>query len=182
WIAGTAPAAGFMAPTLRWLSKHDPARLDNARACLLPKDYVRLHLTGEVATDATDASATALFDVRQRQWSSVIIEALDLPDHLWPNVFESADIVGALSRSAADELGLPVGVPIAAGTADQPAQAIGNGLINPGFGSITIGTGGQMFAPLTSPPIDEKLRLHIFCHAPSDRWYVLGAMLSAGMS
>src|SRR5215510_2015816 len=181
-IAGTAPAAGFMAPTLCWLKKHDPARLEHARACLLPKDYVRLRLTGEVATDASDASATALFDVRQRQWSNVIIEALDLPDHLWPNVFESADIVGALTRSAADALGLQVGIPVAAGCADQPAQAVGSGLIDPGIGSITIGTGGQVFAPLKTPPVDEALRLHIFCHAPADRWYVLGAMLSAGMS
>ncbi|MEP7286668.1 MAG: xylulokinase [Chloroflexota bacterium] len=180
-IAGTAPAAGFMAPTLRWLQKHNPALLEQARYCLLPKDYVRFRLTDEIATDASDASATALFDVRQRQWSTAIIETLDLPD-LWPNVFESADIVGALTKSAAETLGLTIGIPVAAGSADQPAQAVGNGLINPGIGSVTLGTGGQIFAPLLRPQVDNQLRLHVFCHAPADRWYLLGAMLSAGLS
>ncbi len=142
-IAGTAPATGFMGPTLRWIQKHNPARLDRTRACLLPKDYLRFRLTGDIATEATDACATALFDQRQRQWSSVIIEALDLPDGIWPNVYESSDIVGVLSKTAAEELGLPVGIPIAAGSGDQPAQA---------------------------------------CHAPADRWYVMGAMLGAGLS
>src|SRR2546430_513830 len=85
----------------------------------------------EAGTEATDASATALFDVRQRQWSSTIIEILDLPDNIWPNVFEASDIVGALTRSAAQALGLPTGIPVAAGCADQPAQAVGNGLIDP---------------------------------------------------
>jgi xylulokinase len=181
-IAGTAPAAGFMGPTVCWLRKHDPARLDKARACLLPKDYVRLRLTGDVGTDATDASSSALFDVRQRQWSDVILEALDLPGHLWPNVFESADVAGALTTSAAEVLGLEVGIPVVAGCGDQPAQAVGNGLIDPGIGSITIGTGGQLFAPQSRPQADPLLRLHTFCHAPADRWFIMGAMLSAGLS
>lgn len=181
-IAGTAPAAGFMGPTLLWLQKHDPARLEKARYVVLPKDYVRLRLTGEVGTEATDGSGTALFDVRQRQWSSTIVESLDLPDNIWPNVFEAADIVGALTKSAAQELDLSSGIPVAAGCGDQPAQAVGNGLIDPGVGSATIGTGGQLFAPMIRPQADPQLRLHSFCHAPAERWYVMGAMLSAGLS
>ncbi len=181
-IAGTAPAAGFMGPTVRWLQKHDPARLEQARSVVLPKDYVRLRLTGEVGTEATDGSSTALFDVRQRQWSSTIIETLDMPDNIWPNVYESADVVGALTKPAAQALGLPAGIPVTAGCGDQPAQAVGNGLIDPGVGSVTIGTGGQLFAPMTRPQADPLLRLHSFCHAPADRWFVMGAMLSAGLS
>lgn len=180
-FAGTAPAAGFMAPTLCWLQQHDPAQLDRARYILLPKDYVRLRLTGEVGTDTSDASATALFDIREQRWWAAIIEQLGLPD-LWPRVWQSSDVVGTLLPAAAAELGLSPGIPVTAGCADQVAQAVGNGLIDPGTGSVTIGTGGQLFVPLAEPRTDPLLRLHTFCHAPEDRWYLLGAMLSAGMS
>lgn len=181
-IAGTAPAAGFLAPTLYWLKRHDPGRLEHIFTCLMPKDYVRFCLTGEIVTDASDASATALFDVPQRRWSAEIVEVLGLPLHILPTVLESSVVAGTLTRAAADALGLAAGIPVVAGCADQAAQAVGNGLIEPGIGSVTIGTGGQLFAPLTAPQIDEQLRLHVFCHAPLDRWYLLGAMLSAGLS
>jgi xylulokinase len=181
YTAGTAPAAGFMASTLCWLKQHDPARLEKARAMLLPKDYIRLRLAGEVATDASDASGTALFDIRTRRWWQQGIAALGLPD-LWPPVLNSSDIAGHLLATAAAELGLMPGIPVAAGCADQVAQAIGNGLVDPGVGSVTIGTGGQLFAPLAQPQTDPQLRLHTFCHGPADRWYLLGATLSAGLS
>ncbi|MCC7449278.1 MAG: xylulokinase [Anaerolineae bacterium] len=181
-IAGTAPATGFIGPTLLWLQKHDPATIEKARHFLLPKDYVRFRLTGEVAVEATDAATTSLFDIRQRQWSTTIIETLNLPESIWPAVFEAADIVGSLTKAAADELGVEAGVPVSAGSGDQPAQAVGNGLIDPGIGSITIGTGGQLFAPQQQPQVDPELRLHTFCHAPADRWFIMGAMLSAGLS
>jgi xylulokinase len=181
-IAGTAPATGFLGPTLRWLCKHDPARLDRAQACLMPKDYVRLRLTGNIATDASDASATAIFDIGQRRWSDEIIKALELPARLLPPVLESNEVAGQLTPSAAEALGLRPGIPVVTGCADQAAQAVGNGLIDPGTGSVTIGTGGQLFAPLTAPAADPQLRLHTFCHAPAGRWYALGAILSAGLS
>jgi xylulokinase len=181
-VAGTAPAAGFMATTLYWLLHHAPERLDRARMVLLPKDTVRWRLTQTLGTDVSDASATALFDIRARRWSEPIIGALGLPSHLWPPVNASADVVGTLTAEAAKMLGLPSGIPVVAGCADQPAQAIGGGLIDPGIGSITIGTGGQIFVPLSAPQFDPALRLHTFCHAAPDRWYLLGAMLSAGLS
>jgi len=181
-VVGGLPAAGFMGSTLRWLQKHDPARLEKTTVCLLPKDYIRLCLTGEIATDATDAAATSLFDVRARQWSQPVIAALNLPDHVWPPVFESSRVAGQLTAAAAEALGLHAGIPVVAGCADQPAQAIGNGLIDPGSGSITIGTGGQLFVPLSVLPSDPIASLYTFCHAPPDRWYVLGALLSAGMA
>jgi xylulokinase len=179
-IVGTLPATGFMGPILLWLKQHQPEVLERAAAFLLPKDYTRLKLTGTVGTDASDASATALFDVRKRDWSQAVVSKLDLPSHLLPKVSESGDIVGELLPDAAEALGLRSGIPISAGSADQAAQAVGNGLLNPGFGSVTLGTGGQVFAPLTEPNIDPQL--HTFCHALPDRWYVMGAMLAAGLS
>lgn len=181
-IAGTAPATGFMGSTLLWLKHRDPGRLDQAEACLLPKDYLRLRLTGHIATEPSDASSTALFDVRQRRWSDEIIEALGLPGHLLPPLLDSTEVAGTLTKAAAEALHLPAGLPVVAGCADQVAQAVGNGLLEPGNGSVTLGSGGQLFVPLASPVPDDQLRLHLFCHAPADRWYLLGAMLTAGLS
>ncbi|MBX3065279.1 MAG: xylulokinase [Anaerolineae bacterium] len=180
--AGTAPAAGFMGPTLLWLKRHQPEMLDAAEAIVLPKDYVRCRLIEEIDTDASDASATALFNIHDLRWSTDMIKALELPLTLFPTITESETVVGVLSPAAAEALGLPAGIPVVTGCADQPAQALGNGLINPGVGSITLGTGGQIFVPQSAPTTDPQLRLHTFCHAPADRWYTLGAMLSAGLS
>jgi len=181
-IAGTAPATGFMGPTLLWLAEHDPDRLSRAAACLLPKDYIRLRLTGNIGTEASDASATGIFDVTRRVWSDEIVDVLNLPRRLLPAVNNSTDVIGHVTAAAATVIGLPAGIPVVAGGADQTAQAIGNGLITPGAGSVTLGTGGQMIILLDSVRVDEGLRLHTFCHALPDRWYMLGAMLSAGMS
>lgn len=184
-LAGTLPAAGFMGPTLCWLRRHDPARLDRARHVLLPKDYVRLCLTGEIATDVSDAASTALFDIGQRAWSAELIRAAGLSGSLFPPVLASAAPAGALTASAAAALGLAPGIPVIAGCADQPAQAIACGLVAPGAASVTTGTGGQVFAPLAAPaagPIPTDPRLHVFNHAAPDMWYVLGAILSAGLA
>ena len=179
---GTLPMPGFMACTLRWLQQHDPAQVEQTRSVLLPKDYVRLRLTGEIATDASDASGTALFDINQRAWSNSIIGKMGLPDSIWPPVLESAQPGGLLTRDAAEEMGLLPGIPVAVGCADQVAASLGNGLIDPGIGSISISTGGTVVVPLAIAQTDPLLRLHTFCHAPVDRWYLLGAMLSAGMA
>jgi xylulokinase len=179
---GTAPAAGFMISTLFWLQKYQPSLLDRFRTLLMPKDYIRLKLTGDLGTDASDASATGIFNVEKRTWADDLIARLNLPRSIFPKTDASTDVVGHVTRDAAAELGLTPGIPVSAGSSDQPAQAIGNGLIDPPLGSITIGTGGQAFVPLREPILDSKLRLHTFCHAPRERWYLLGAMLSAGMA
>jgi xylulokinase len=179
---GTAPAAGFMISTLFWVQKHQPFLLDRFRTLLMPKDYIRLKVTGDLGTDASDASATGIFNVEKRTWADDLIARLNLPRSIFPKTDASTDVVGQVTRDAAAELGLTPGIPVSAGSADQPAQAIGNGLIDPPLGSITIGTGGQAFVPLREPILDPKLRLHTFCHAPRERWYLLGAMLSAGMA
>ena len=179
---GTAPAAGFLISTLFWLQRHEPKTLERTEALLMPKDYLRFKLTGELGTDASDAAASGIFNVGERVWADEVIERLQFPRSIFPEVHPSAQIVGTLSATAANELGLTAGIPVSVGCADQPAQAVGNGLIDPPLGSVTIGTGGQVFVPLANPLFDPQLRLHTFCHAPEARWYLLGAMLSAGMA
>jgi xylulokinase len=179
---GTAPAAGFLISTLFWLQKHQPEILDRSPTILMPKDYIRLKITGELGTDESDASATGIFDVESRTWADDVIARLKLPRSIFPVCCESIEVVGKLTKEAGTQLGLAPDIPVSAGSSDQPAQAVGNGLIDPPLGSVTIGTGGQVFVPLSRPILDPKLRLHTFCHAPRARWYLLGAMLSAGMA
>jgi xylulokinase len=179
---GTAPAAGFLISTLFWLQRHQPELLDRALTLLMPKDYIRLKITGDLGTDESDASATGIFDVERRIWADDLIARLKLPRSVFPVTNASVEVVGKLTTEAASELGLSAGIPVSAGSSDQPAQGVGNGLIDPPLGSVTIGTGGQVFVPLSQPLLDPKLRLHTFCHAPRERWYLLGAMLSAGMA
>jgi xylulokinase len=181
-VAGTRPAAGFMGPTLAWLRRHEPDRLDAASSFILPKDYLRLHLTGEVATDVSDASGTALFDVGARTWSAELTERQGASTEILPPLLESAAVAGRLTNKAAGELGLAQGMPVATGSADQCAQAVANGLLDPGNGSVTLGTGGQILVATDAPMPDPKGRIHTFCHAAPDRWYQLGATLSAGLS
>ena len=148
----------------------------------MPKDYLRLRLTGEVASDISDASATALFDIAARTWSSDLCSRLGVPERLLPPLLESSAVAGRLTRAAATELGLKPGVPVVAGCADQPAQAVANGLLDPGNGSVTLGTGGQILVATDAPLADGAGRIHTFCHAAPERWYQLGATLSAGLS
>jgi xylulokinase len=181
-ITGTRPAAGFTGITLVWLRQNQPQLLESAAHVLLPKDYVRLKLTGQLATDITDAAGTALFNVQRQQWSDEVIDAYQLPRDLFPQVLASYEVAGRLTSEAADALGLSAGVPVVAGCADQPAQAFGNGITRPGLASITIGSGGQVFMPLSNEDdVQTDERLHVFCHATGDL-YALGATLSAGLS
>ena len=179
---GTAPAAGFLITTLFWLQRFQPETLRAADIALLPKDYVRFRLTGEIGSDPSDAAATGLFDISEGAWAWDLIEKLELPARVFPSLLPSAAMAGRLTPEAAAALGLDAGTPVATGSADQPAQASANGLFDPGLSSITLGTGGQVFVPLDQPLTDALGRLHTFNHAIPQRWYLLGAMLSAGMA
>ncbi len=181
-VAGTRPAAGFMGPTLAWLRRHEPGRLDATAAFILPKDYLRLRLVGTVATDISDASGTALFDVGARTWSTELTERQGASASILPPLLEAADVAGGLSAKAASELGLAPGIPVAAGCSDQCAQAAANGLVDRTSGSVALGTGGQIVVVTTQPMPDPQGRIHTFCHAAPGRWYQLGATLSAGLS
>jgi xylulokinase len=184
-IAGTVPAAGFFASTLVWLKQNDPELLNHIGHIVLPKDYLRLKLTGELAAEISDASATGLFDIVNGDWSQELITAFDLPPAIFPEILPSAFVAGTLLPSVAETLDLPAGIPVIAGCSDQPAQAITNALITPGAASLTIGTGGQVFAPVAirpDQPTPTDPRLHVFCHAVPEMHYLLGATLSAGLS
>lgn len=181
-LAANRLAVGFTAASLLWLLSHEPEALAASDKVVLPKDYLRLRLTGQVATDVSDASATLLFDVANRRWSQQLLNEWKLPHWLLPPVLESTAVAGELLAAAAEALGLPPGVPVVAGAADQACQALGSGLLDPGLASCTVGTGGQLLAPLAAPAYDPQLRLHTFCHALAGRWYSLGATLAAGLS
>jgi xylulokinase len=156
--------------------------LDAVRTGLLPKDYVRYRLTGALSTDLTDASGTLAFDTRRAAWSDELIQSLELSRSIFPAVHLPEDPAGVVSKAAGQETGLAVGTPVFHGGADQVMQAIGNGILKAGQISVTIGTGGQVFAPLSGFSYDPLLRSHTFNHVARDRWYFLGAALSAGLS
>ncbi len=181
-LTGTLPATGFLGATLLWLARHQPELLANTRHVILPKDYLRLKMTGHIATDISDAAGTGIFNLRDQNWAAVILDKANLPAAILPPVLPSTAVAGALTPAAAAELGLPAGIPVVAGCADQPAQAIGNGLITAGETSVTTGSGGQVFTPVLPNSVRPDPRLHVFNHAAPNMWYVLGAVLSAGLS
>ena len=183
-VAETANPAltGFTAPKILWVREHEPAIYERARMILLPKDYVRYELTGEFATEVSDASGTLLLNVPQRQWSHVVCEKLDIPLNYLPRVTESHEISGHISARAAQLTGLKPGTPVVGGGGDQAAGAVGNGIVQSGIISVTTGTSGVVFAFADTPTVDPQLRMHTFCHAVPGKWHVMGVMLSAGGS
>jgi xylulokinase len=171
-LTGNRALPGFTAPKLLWLRAHEPAVFERIAHVLLPKDYVRLRLTGERAIDVADASGTLLFDVADRRWSDEVLAALELPREWLPAALESPEVSGA-TRS---------GVPVAAGAGDQAAGALGVGVDRPGPLSVVLGTSGVVFAALPSFASDPEARVHAFCHAVPGGWHAMGVMLSAGGS
>jgi xylulokinase len=176
------PAAGFFGPTLMWLKQHEPDTLARTKVILLPKDYIRLQLTGNAGTDASDAAATWLLDVRSDSWSGWLINQCGLEARYLPPVNASTEVVGAVTPAAAETLGIPAGIPVIAGCADQPAQALGYSLYQPGTALVTIGTGGQVLLPLAQPEIDPHMRYYVFNHALPGRWYAAAAILAGGLA
>jgi len=173
---------GFTAPKILWLRNHEPANYEQLTQVLLPKDYVRFRLTGEYATEVSDASGTLLLDVRNRGWSSQLLSRLEIDPALLPKVYESEEVSGRLSGDAAQRLGLPAGVPVVGGGGDQAAGAVGNGIVSRGVISATMGTSGVVFAHSDEVQIDTQGRIHTFCHAVRGKWHVMGCVLSAGGS
>lgn len=172
----------FTLTKLLWVRTHEPALWARVRRFLLPKDYVRLKLTGEHGMDVADASGTLLLDVAHRQWSREMLAAVDLPENLLPPLFECQDVAGAITPAAAQETGLRPGTPVVAGAGDQAAGALGMGIVRPGDVSATIGTSGVVFAATDRPLLDPQGRLHTFCHAVPGRWHVMGVTQAAGLS
>ncbi len=180
-IAGNPALTGFQAPKLLWLRDQEPEAYAQVKHLLLPKDYVRLRLTGEYATDASDASGTLLLDIRRRDWSAEILDALGIPRQWLPRVYESPDQSGVVTTSAAIETGLNAGIPVAAGAGDNAAAAVGLGIVGTQAASVSIGTSGVVLADSGSR-IQTGGRLHSFCHAVPGRYYRIGVTLAAGGS
>ena len=171
-LTGNRALPGFTAPKLLWLRRHEPDVYGQIARIALPKDYVRLRLCGEHATDVSDASGTLLLDVAQRRWSQEVLEALALDPEWLPGVLESP----VASGHTAD------GVPVAAGAGDQAAGALGAGVDRPGPVSVVLGTSGVVFAALECFAADSQGRVHAFCHAVPGAWHGMGVMLSAAGS
>ena len=181
-IAGNPALTGFQAPKIVWLARHEPDNYARVASVLLPKDYVRLMLTGEHATDASDASGTLLLDVRARDYSAAILDALEIPREWLPRVYEGPEVTGTLRDELADELGLPRGLPVAAGGGDNAAAAVGVGVVRAGAVSTSIGTSGVLFAHSDAFAPDPSGRVHAFCHAVPGAWHLMAVILSAGGS
>ena len=179
-ITGNPAITGFQAPKILWLKESEPDSYSRVASVLLPKDFVRLRLTGVHATDVSDASGTLLLDLRQRAWSSAILDALDIPSQWMPSVFESPRTAGTISARASEELGVPAGIPVAAGAGDNAAAAVGMGVVAPGLACCSIGTSGVLFAHADTLQPDPSGRVHTFCHAVPGSYHHMGVVLSAG--
>lgn len=173
---------GFTLPKLLWVRDNEPRQFEAARSILLPKDYVRFKLTGEFATDVSDASGTALFDVANRRWSIGMATGVGIDPNMLPKVYESSQVTGEVSASTAEGLGIHAHVPVFGGAGDQAASAVGNGIVEAGAVSCTIGTSGVVFAFLEKPAYDPAGRVHTFCHAIAGAWHVMGVTQAAGLS
>jgi xylulokinase len=172
----------FTLTKLLWVRTNEPQIWRRFHSFLLPKDYVRLRLTGVRAIDVADASGTLLLDVVHRRWSDAMLDAVGLNPDCLPALYESQEIVGRVTESAAACTGLKVGTPVVAGAGDQAAGATGMGIVRPGDVSATIGTSGVVFAASDAPVTDPAGRLHTFCHAIPGRWHVMGVTQAAGLS
>lgn len=179
---GNPITAGMAGSTLLWLREHEPTIYAQARWALQPKDWLRLRLTGEVATEPSDASGTLLYDVVSDNWAWDAISGLNLRCDWLPKIIPSNAIAGYLTASASEHLGLRVGLRAIAGAADTAAAALGNGLLEPGLVQLTIGTGAQIITPRSQPILDPHGRTHLYRAAVPNGWYTLAAMQNAGLA
>ena len=181
-LVSNPAVTGFTFPKMLWLRENEPQVWARVKTVLLPKDYVRLKLTGDKASDVADSSGTLLFDVQNRRWSEEMLAAFEIDAGLLPRVYESIEVTGKVSAAGAQETGLKEGTPVIAGAGDNAAGAIGMGIVAPGTMSATIGTSGVIFAVSDQPKIDLKGRIHTLCHAIPGRWHNTGVTLAAGLS
>ncbi|HTQ39386.1 MAG TPA: xylulokinase [Pirellulales bacterium] len=173
---------GFTAPKILWLRNHEPKNFDRLAKVLLPKDEIRRRLTGEFATDVSDASGMLLLDVAKRAWSKPLLAKLDLDISLLAKCYEAEEVTGKLTKAAAAELGLSMECVVVGGAGDCAAGAVGNGIVSRGVLSTSIGTSGVMFVHSDEVQVDPLGRLHTFCHAVHGKWHLMGVTLSAGGS
>lgn len=181
-LTGNDAFAGFTAPKLLWVRTHEPKTFAQTARILLPKDYVRFCLTGEYAMDRAGGGGTLLLDLKSRDWSGALLDALDLDPSLLPPTFEGTAVTGTVSAEAAAATGLKAGTPVVGGGGDQAAQGVGVGAVEPGTWAVTVGTSGVVFASASQPRVAPGGRAHAFPHAVPGQWHVMGVMLAAGDS
>jgi xylulokinase len=181
-IAHSPVATGFQVASLLWMKEHEAELYKKIAYVILPKDYIRYCLVGEIGSDITDAASTTSFDCNSGHWSKTIIDGIGLDFELYPDLAQPSDIAGYINLSASEQTGLPKNTPVVFGGADVVMQSIGNGVITSGIGSVNIGTGGQFMMPLKANVYDSSLSSHTFTYLYPDSWYYMGASLSAGQS
>lgn len=179
---GNLPLEGFQAPKLVWVRRNEPCRLERTAHVLLPKDFIRLRLSGECFTDVSDASGTGYFDSATRRWSSQMVDMLAIDPAWLPEIRESPETAGKLTPAAAERLGLRPGIPIAAGAGDQPAGAVAAGVVSEGDAAVTIGSSGVVFAAASAYGAAPDGRVQVGAHALPQRWYLMGVTQAAGLS
>src|SRR5213594_461573 len=178
-LGSVKPSSAGLHKVLR-LRNHEPAAFKRLATVVLAKDFVRLRLTGTLATEPSDASGTLMFDPAHMRWSQEILDAMGLAKLVVPNVGGSAEVLGRVTVVAAALTGLAAGTPVVGGGADNACGAAGVGAVTPGEVVSSWGTSGTVLAPTTEPRVDPKLRAHTFCHVAPGMWYVMGVVLSAG--
>ncbi len=181
-ITANPALAGFTASKIMWVKNHEPENYAKCAHILLPKDYIRYKLTGEFATEVSDASGMQLLDIPGRCWSDEVLEKLGIDKKLLAKVYESPDVTGHITADAASLTGLPQGIPVAGGAGDNAAAAVGTGVVECGKAFTTVGTSGVVFAHMESPVIDKGGRVHTFCTAVPGQWHVMGVTQAAGLS
>ena len=174
--------AGLTAPKVLWLRNTEPQNYKRLKTLLLPKDYIRFLMTGEIGTDQSDASGTLLFDVKKRQWAYEVLEALGLDEKILPPVGHSIDVAGEVTKSAAKELKIPVNTPVIYGGGDAVMATVGTGIVESGRALSVLGTGGNVTIFSDKPFVDPKVRLNVFCNVIPDKWIQLGVQQYAGNS
>ena len=181
-ITANPALTGFTASKIMWVKNHEPENYEKCAHILLPKDYVRFMLTGEYATEVSDASGMQLLDIANRCWSDEVLEKLGIDKKLLGKVYESPEITGYITEEAAALTGLKVGTPVVGGAGDNAAAAIGTGTVHDGDAFTTIGTSGVVFAHTKEMAIDPNGRVHTFCCAVPGEWHVMGVTQGAGLS
>jgi len=181
-ITANPALTGFTASKLRWVMNNEPEIFAKCTKVMLPKDYIRYMLTGEFATEVSDASGMQFMDIKNRTWSKELLDMLGIDIGLLPKMYESYEISGKINKYAAELTGLCEGTAVAGGAGDQAAAAVGNGIVKNGIISSTIGTSGVVFAHMEKPAIDPMGRVHTFCHAVPNAWHIMGVTQAAGLS
>jgi xylulokinase len=181
-ITGNDALTGFTAPKLLWVRRHEAGTWARLAHVLLPKDYLRLRLTGDHAMDKADGSGTLLFDLAARTWSGELLAGLNLDERWFPPTFEGPEVTGSLTPEAAEATGLRAGIPVVGGGGDQSANAVGVGVVAEGSVALSLGTSGVVFAATNTPVHESQGRVHAFCHAVPNRWHLMSVMLSAAGS